>query len=61
MARMWLQIKRWACAHHCYVEDIRRVSPSSVRCVCAKCGQTLDAPYGIALKARLMQRSGTTR
>lgn len=58
------RFKRWAwpCRHEVFIDDIQihyaKVIPTAhhVTAACLKCGETLIAPYGLALDATLKQR-----
>lgn len=57
----WTALQQWLCAHECRLEDLQRVNPERVDCVCLKCGAALSAPYGLALPCRWVRYSEWTK
>lgn len=49
-------LRRRFCAHEVFIEEIKRLSPNQVTAPCNRCGAELFAGYGLALKAKLLQR-----
>lgn len=61
IARLLAALHRATCHHRCYLEDIARINPERVDCLCYQCGKKLTASYGLALRADLDQRAPTRR
>lgn len=63
--RLMTFFRRRICSHAVYIEDIERQTVLTrdlyyVEAPCNRCGASLTAPYGLALKAKLMQRPKNT-
>ena len=46
--------QRAFCSHEFVLEDLERINANLVHCRCAKCGEMLKAPYGLALNGKFV-------